>query len=100
MFIQESRNKVDGYFRKNGFQLPDTVILDEGAISKQLNIYLIPRIILIDKNFKVQRDGDTISKSSLKKKLQAIIASKWSRNRLWCRNDSRLLQQNYNDRQR
>ena len=76
VFIQESKNKVADYFRKKGFQLPDAVILDDGPIAKKLNIYLIPRIILIDKNYKVQRDGDTISKSSLKKKLQAIIASK------------------------
>ena len=74
IFIQESRKKVEKYFKKNGFQLPETVILDDGAISKKLNIYLIPRIILIDRNFKVVRDGDTVSAKSLKEKILAMTA--------------------------
>ena len=74
VFIQESKNKVDKYFIKNGYLLPETTILDDGDISKRLNIYLIPRIILIDRDFKVYRDGDTITGKSLKKKLLAMIA--------------------------
>lgn len=76
VFIQESSVKIEKYFSSNGYQLPETILLDDGDISKKLNIYLIPRIILIDKNFKVYRDGDTISKKNLKKKLQAMLAEK------------------------
>ena len=74
IFIQESRKKVKKYFQKNGFQLPETVILDDGDISKKLNIYLIPRIILIDRDFKVYRDGDTVSEKNLKEKILAMTA--------------------------
>ena len=74
VFIQESSKKVKQYFSDRSYQLPDTSILDNGDISKKLNVYLIPRIILIDRDFKVYRDGDTISKKNLKKQLQAILA--------------------------
>lgn len=73
VFIQESAKKVRKYFDKKGFQLPDTIILDNGEITKQLNVYGIPRIILIDKNHQVYRDGETISKRNLKKKLEQML---------------------------
>ena len=76
VFIHESRTKVEKYFNDNGYRLPETVILDDGDISEQLNIYLIPRIILIDRDFKVYRDGDTISGKNLKNKLQEMLATK------------------------
>ncbi len=75
VFVQESQATVENYFKKNDYQLPETVILDHGSIAKQLNIYLIPRIILIDRDFKVYRDGDTISEKALKKELQQMLAA-------------------------
>jgi len=74
VFIQESAKKVNKYFTKKGFQLPDQTILDDGDISKRLNIYVIPRLILIDRDHKVYRDGDTISSKNLKKKLEQMLA--------------------------
>ncbi len=74
VFIQESASKVRKFFDKKGFELPDHVILDSGAISKRLNIYVIPRLILVDKNHKVFRDGDTISANNLKKKIEKMLA--------------------------
>ena len=68
--------KVEKYFSENGYHLPETVILDDGDIAEQLNIYLIPRIILIDREFNIYRDGDTISGGNLKDKLQEMLATK------------------------
>lgn len=75
VFVSETRSKVEKYFNDNGYQLPETVILDDGDIADQLNIYLIPRIILIDSDFKVYRDGDTISEKDLKDKLQQLLVT-------------------------
>lgn len=73
VFIQESAEKVRKFFTKKGFQKPDKIILDNGEITKQLNVYVIPRVILVDKNHQVYRDGDTISSSNLKQKLEQIL---------------------------
>jgi len=74
VFIQESASKVRKFFDKKGFELPDHVILDNGDISKRLNIYVIPRLILVDENHIVFRDGDTISAKNLKKKIEKMLA--------------------------
>ncbi len=75
VFIQESAKRVRKFFDKKGFQLPDQVILDNGNISKNLNIYAIPRVILVDKNHQVYRDGDSISSRTLKNKLKQMLAA-------------------------
>ena len=75
VFIQESETKVRKYLKRDGMSMPDTVILDEGDISRQLNIYLIPRVILIDREQKVFRDGDSLPSKNLKKQLQTLLDS-------------------------
>jgi len=75
VFLQESEKTVRKYFNKDGHELPETVILDEGEIHKSLNGYLIPRVILIDKNYKVYRDGDSISSEDMKKMLETMLAN-------------------------
>ncbi len=75
VFLQENEKTVRKYFTKDGYELPETVVLDEGAIHKSMNVYLVPRVILIDKNYKVYRDGDAISSKDLKKMLEAMLAN-------------------------
>jgi thiol-disulfide isomerase/thioredoxin len=76
VFIQEDRSTIEKYISGHGLQPPEIVLLDDGDIAKQLNIYLIPRIILIDRDFKVYRDGDAMGEAHLKKALQQMIAAR------------------------
>lgn len=69
VFIQESAQTVRSYFEKKGLQLPDQTILDGGQIARQLNVYVIPRLIVVDKGLRVVRDGANLSKTELKKLL-------------------------------
>jgi len=73
IFIQESASKVRKYLSKDGRPMPDTVILDDGDIARSVNVYLIPRVILLDRDHKVYRDGDPLSSKNLQKQLQAIL---------------------------
>ena len=75
LFIQESAKKVRKYFDKKKYQLPDQTILGDGTTSRKLNVYLIPRVLLIDKNHQVYRDGDAISKNNLKQQLEKMLAA-------------------------
>jgi thiol-disulfide isomerase/thioredoxin len=74
VFIQEKKKTVRKYFSKGEGLLPDAVVLDNGDIHKALNVYLIPRVILIDKNYRVYRDGSVLSEDELKQKLTAMLA--------------------------
>jgi thiol-disulfide isomerase/thioredoxin len=76
VFIQENEKKVRKYFSKNGHQIPDVVIIDQGKIARALNIYLIPRVILIDKDFQVYRDSDPLPGDVLKQELLKMVSVK------------------------
>lgn len=73
VFIQEKNKRVRKYFSKKGIQLPDTVIIDNGEIARALNIYLIPRVLLIDKYFQIYRDGDPLRSDVLKQELLKML---------------------------
>lgn len=73
VFVQEQAKNVEQFFSKKNHQQPDVVILDQGNIARALNLYLIPRLLLIDKNFKVYRDGDPLMAEDLKQELQKML---------------------------
>lgn len=75
VFIQENAEKVRSYLGKVRRQLPETVILDDGDIAKRLNVYVIPRVILLNKDLLVFRDGTAISEISLKEQLQELVGA-------------------------
>ena len=76
VFVQETDSSVQRYLNKSSNQPPDVVILDKGKIARALNLYLIPRLILVDKNFKVFRDGDPVMAEPLKKQLEQMLIEK------------------------
>lgn len=73
VFVQEQTKTVRQFFNNDRHQLPDVVILDQGGIARELNVYLIPRLLLIDKNFNVYRDGDPLMAEDLKQELQKML---------------------------
>ena len=76
IFIQESKNKVQKFLDRNGHQRPDVVILDQGAIAKDLNIYQIPRLIFINKDYAVYRDGAPLRSNALQHELLQMLTEK------------------------
>ena len=76
VFVQESKQKVLKFLDKKNHQHPDVVILDQGAIANDLNVYLIPRLIIIDKDHIVYRDGDPLSSNALQHELLEMLTEK------------------------
>ncbi|NOY13314.1 MAG: redoxin family protein, partial [Deltaproteobacteria bacterium] len=75
VFVQESTTRVQKYFAGKGYRRPDQILLDDGEIAKKLNVYVIPRLILVDENYRVYRDGGNLSNSGLREKLEQMLAS-------------------------
>jgi len=73
VFIDESEASVKKYFNKGNYRKPSIIVLDDGAVHKAYNVYVIPRLVLIDKDFKVVRDGDTTSARNLIKKIEKML---------------------------
>jgi len=76
VFLNESEAKVRKYLSKGSHQSPDLVLLDKKIISRALNVRMIPRVILIDKDFNVYRDSPPISSSSLQQQLLQMVEKK------------------------
>jgi len=75
VFYQEDADKVRKYYSKNEHGDPAQVVLDEGDIAEELNLYLIPRVIVLDKEHRVYRDGNTISSGKLRSLLEEMLGN-------------------------
>ena len=71
VFVQDSEQMVRDYVK--GMEFPHTILLDDGRAAKEYNLYLIPRLLLIDRNFKVRRDGSLMSASALKESIGKLL---------------------------
>lgn len=76
VFLGESPEKVRNHLAKSKLHRPDVVLTDKRIISRALNVRMIPRLILIDKKFRVYRDGPPLSSRSLKQELLKMLAEK------------------------
>ena len=74
VFVQDTSEMVENYLKGKTFVMPHVELLDDGQVLRSYNVYLIPRMILIDKNFKVCEDGSLMPAKKLKKDLGEIIA--------------------------
>lgn len=61
VFLQDSEKMVTEYLQGETYPMPHVALLDDGQALKAYNVYLIPRLLIIDKEFKVRRDGSLMS---------------------------------------
>jgi peroxiredoxin len=65
VFLQDSEKMVLEYLKGEKFVMPFVALLDDGRALKAYNVYLIPRLVIIDRDFKVRRDGSLMSDREL-----------------------------------
>jgi len=76
VFIQDSPQMVEDYLKEMPYPMSHVALLDDGSVYKAYSVFVIPRTILIDREFKVQRDGNLMPASELKSALAALMAVK------------------------
>lgn len=67
VYLQDTREMVRQYHAKEGLSIPHSILIDNGRASRAYNIYLIPRVLVIDEEFKVRRDGSVIGEYDLRR---------------------------------
>jgi len=65
VFLQDSEKMVAEYLQGEKYEMPHVALLDDGQALKAYNVYLIPRLLIIDQDFKVRRDGSLLSDREL-----------------------------------
>jgi peroxiredoxin len=69
VFIQDSEKMVRDYFKEMPLAKNHAVLLDNGKAAKAYNVYVIPRVLLLDRNLKVRHDGNLITGADLKARI-------------------------------
>lgn len=73
VYVDEPEDTVREYLQHRDFKLPHTTLIDDGQVARTYRLYTIPRVLLIDSDFKVQRDRGLIVASDLQKMLQEML---------------------------
>ena len=73
VFVDDTESEVRKYMQKYPLHDPHATLLDDGRVYKAYNIYLIPRVLIVDKDFKVKRDGSVIEAAVFKPLLQKLL---------------------------
>jgi len=74
VFLQDSEKMVTEYLQGENYPMPHVALLDDGQALKAYNVYLIPRLLIIDKDFKVRRDGSLMSDREMIVEIEKIAA--------------------------
>lgn len=72
VYLQDSEKMVKEYKNKIKYDFTYHTIIDDGQALKAYNVYLIPRVILIDRNFKVLRDGNILTAGQIKAEFEKV----------------------------
>ena len=76
MFVQDSESMVKKYVKGLAEDFPYMPLIDDSTALRAYNVYLIPRVLLIDPDFKVRRDGSLMPAKELKATLTEMIQSR------------------------
>lgn len=73
VFFQESAGTVKSYLKKYTINYDLKAMTDEGEIFGAYNVYLIPRLLVIDKNGNVARDGGVMKADNMQILLEKLL---------------------------
>ncbi len=74
VFLQDSEPMVREYLKGEKYEMPFAAVIDDGQARKAYSVYLIPRVLFIDREFKVRRDGNLMPARELIREIEAIDA--------------------------
>ena len=76
VYVQDSPSMVKGHVGSLVETLPYVPLVDDGSALKAYNVYLIPRVLVIDPDMKVQRDGSLITAYDLRLQIKDLMKAR------------------------
>lgn len=76
VFIQENRSSVSKFLKGKNFVMPMVPLLDDGRAHRAYQVYLIPRLVIIDQQFRIVHDGLRLGGDVLQEKIAALQSPK------------------------
>ena len=72
VFIQENRGSVSKFLQGKEFAMPMVPLLDDGQAHRAYQVYLIPRLLIIDQQFRIVHDGLRLKAEAVQEKIAAL----------------------------
>jgi peroxiredoxin len=72
VFLQDSEEMIREALAGQTFAMDHVALLDDGDARRAYAVYMIPRLLIIDRDFKVRRDGSLMIARDLIREVQAI----------------------------
>lgn len=72
VFLQDSEEMIREALAGEKFAMTHVALLDDGEARRAYAVYMIPRLLIIDRDFKVRRDGSLMTARDLIREVQAI----------------------------
>jgi len=72
VFLQESAETVRDYLAGTQQLLPTLALLDDDRVRRTYNVYTIPRVLILDRELRVRRDGGVLSAAELLKQVRQL----------------------------
>lgn len=73
VYLQETKEAVRAYAEKVDLRLPRAVLIDDGSAGRAYQVFTIPRVLVIDRDFRIVRDGNTITAFDLKNEIRRLL---------------------------
>ncbi len=73
VFLQDSEKMVRDYLAGEEFKSPFSAMIDDGEVLKAYNVYLIPRVLLVDRDFHVMRDGNILTAQQIMAEFKKVL---------------------------
>lgn len=72
VFLQETAETVRNYLAGTKPSLPAVALIDDDQVRRSYNVYTIPRVLVLDRELRVRRDGGVLSAAELVKLVKTI----------------------------
>jgi peroxiredoxin len=72
VFLQDSAEMVRRYMKEHDYVTTHVALQDDGRARRSYNVYLIPRVLIIDREFKVRQDVNMITSYDLRRNISRI----------------------------
>ncbi len=74
VFLQDSESMVRDYTRNRNYKnLQHVTLLDDGQVMKSYDVYLIPRLLFLDKELLVRRDATMMPGREMVKQIENML---------------------------
>lgn len=72
VFIQETGSSVSKFLKGKDFVMPMVPLLDDGQAHRAYQVYLIPRLLIIDQQSRIVHDGLRLNNEAVQEKIAAL----------------------------